>query len=200
MYEVFNNDSLIIINEKDIIDLSVDERYYVCDFTELKNVVSRYFESGAEKDILLFGYESVDLFEDFKRQFVYLEAAGGIVTNSLNEVLCIKRLGCWDFPKGKIEEGETSEYAALREVEEETGVNNLTILRQLNPTFHIYNFKGSRVLKKTFWYEMKTDFSGILIPQFEEDIVLAQWHKKNNIAVLLENSYRSLQEGFKDFF
>jgi 8-oxo-dGTP pyrophosphatase MutT (NUDIX family) len=49
-------------------------------------------------------------------------AAGGVVTLD-GKVLVVRRLryGDWSLPKGKLEEGETFEEAALREVLEETG-------------------------------------------------------------------------------
>jgi len=49
--------------------------------------------------------------------------AGGLVFNSAGEVLLIRdRRGFWVFPKGHLEEGESFEAAARREVREETGV------------------------------------------------------------------------------
>jgi 8-oxo-dGTP pyrophosphatase MutT (NUDIX family) len=57
-----------------------------------------------------------------------IRAAGGIVTRFIAggrvEVACIFResRGDWTFPKGKLDEGETFEQAALREVHEETGM------------------------------------------------------------------------------
>jgi 8-oxo-dGTP pyrophosphatase MutT (NUDIX family) len=57
-----------------------------------------------------------------------IRAAGGIVTRFVAhqrvEVACIYResRGDWTFPKGKLDPGETFEQAALREVEEETGM------------------------------------------------------------------------------
>ena len=57
-----------------------------------------------------------------KRHTVYVRAAGGIVTAPDGTMLLIQRNGRWDLAKGKVESGETLLQAALREVEEETGV------------------------------------------------------------------------------
>lgn len=200
MYEVFNNDSLIILNEIEISKYSNIKSFEVHNLQELKEFVIPILEKNKCEDVVFFGYDTNKMFFDFCSLFYYLEAAGGIVHNTKNEILCIKRLGYWDFPKGKIEKNESPENAAVREVEEETAVNELEIVKELKPSFHIYNFKNKTILKKTFWYEMKTNFSGVLIPQTDEDIVSAQWHKRKNISILLENSYRSLREGFMDFF
>jgi 8-oxo-dGTP pyrophosphatase MutT (NUDIX family) len=57
-----------------------------------------------------------------------VEAAGGVVTRPTIdgdvEVLVVHRPkhGDWSLPKGKLEHGESFEHAAVREVEEETGV------------------------------------------------------------------------------
>jgi 8-oxo-dGTP diphosphatase len=62
---------------------------------------------------------------------VVVRAAGGVVTRATpdgdREVLLVHRprYGDWTLPKGKLERGESHEDAALREVEEETGVRGV---------------------------------------------------------------------------
>mgnify|MGYP000882364210 FL=1 len=56
-----------------------------------------------------------------------VRAAGGVVVREADagpEVCVVHRprYGDWSFPKGKLDPGETSEDAALREVHEETGL------------------------------------------------------------------------------
>lgn len=52
-----------------------------------------------------------------------VQGAGGVLFNLEGKVLLIRdRLGYWCFPKGHLDEGESLEQAALREVEEETGI------------------------------------------------------------------------------
>ena len=56
-----------------------------------------------------------------------VEAAGGIVVRDgeAGTEVCVvhrPRYDDWSFPKGKLDPGETFEDAALREVEEETGL------------------------------------------------------------------------------
>jgi 8-oxo-dGTP diphosphatase len=51
------------------------------------------------------------------------EAAGGVVVrDGLVAVVHRPRYDDWSLPKGKLDPGETFEEAALREVEEETGL------------------------------------------------------------------------------
>jgi 8-oxo-dGTP diphosphatase len=53
-----------------------------------------------------------------------VRAAGGIVVDDAGRVLVVHRPhhGDWSLPKGKLEDGESWEEAAVREVEEETGL------------------------------------------------------------------------------
>lgn len=72
-----------------------------------------------------------------KRHTHYVRAAGGIVTAPDGTMLLILRNGRWDLAKGKVEAGETLLQAALREVEEETGIKP-----QLSPFTQLSPFQG----------------------------------------------------------
>ena len=61
-------------------------------------------------------------------------AAGGLVTNDKNELLTMFRRGKWDLPKGKLDEEETIEACALREVREETGIEPVSYTHLTLPT------------------------------------------------------------------
>src|SRR5438046_1555734 len=54
----------------------------------------------------------------FFKQFVLVQTGGGLVINEKDEVLMIFRRGKWDLPKGKIDQGESIEQCAVREVKE----------------------------------------------------------------------------------
>lgn len=127
-----------------------------------------------------------------------IEAAGGIVRHPSGKYLFIKRFGKWDLPKGKIEKGESPANAALREVSEECGIDNLKIVNELPSTFHTYKLEGNRVIKRTCWFAM--DYSGDLstIPQTEEGISEATWLVPSQFDVVLENTYRSISELIDD--
>ncbi|MEH6405454.1 MAG: NUDIX domain-containing protein [Sneathiella sp.] len=65
---------------------------------------------------------------------------GALIERSDNRILLVKRLrnpeaGCWGFPGGKVDFGETVEDAICREIKEELGVS-LT----LNGLAHLVNF------------------------------------------------------------
>lgn len=152
---------------------------------------------SAEKSALGEGVEIVSenptlLWKKFKKHFEFIEAAGGVVFNENKELLAIFRLGKWDLPKGKMEKGESREESAVREVEEECGISGLKIVRELTPIYHVYNMKGKRCLKVTYWYEMITNFKGVLKPQLEEDITEVKWISDKN--EILKNTYASIAE------
>jgi len=130
--------------------------------------------------------------ERFAQDFRIIHAAGGIVTDENDEVLMIFRYGCWDFPKGKVEEGEDWETAALREVEEETGLHDITLAEALPNTYHTYTLHDTPILKITHWYTMHAPQQS-LSPQTEEDISQAVWVPRTEVSARLELSYASLQ-------
>lgn len=127
----------------------------------------------------------------FAQDFRIIHAAGGIVTDENDEVLMIFRYGCWDFPKGKVEEGEDWETAALREVEEETGLHDITLAEALPNTYHTYTLHDIPILKITHWYAMHAPQQS-LTPQTEEDISQAVWVPCEDVAARLQQSYESL--------
>jgi len=139
-------------------------------------------------------------FERFARQYRLIHAAGGIVQNEDNEILMIFRLEKWDFPKGKVEEGESFDEAALREVEEETGLHDITLGKPLPSTFHTYDLHGEPILKETHWFHMQAPKQP-LTPQTVEDISQAVWVPIEEVSRKLEESYpslRALWEGVRD--
>ena len=90
------------------------------------------------------------------------------------EVLMIYRNGCWDLPKGKLEDGETPETGALREVREEVGIERLRLVAPFGTTVHGYARGGTYWVKTTFWYRMATEET-TFTPQAEEGIERVEW-------------------------
>ncbi len=90
--------------------------------------------------------------------------AGGIVFNG-DRVLVLKNLkGAWVFPKGHVELGESHEQAALREVQEESGLHARIIGRAGMSSFHFYSYMDRAVHRKiVYWFEMETDDTGVVV-------------------------------------
>jgi 8-oxo-dGTP pyrophosphatase MutT (NUDIX family) len=123
-------------------------------------------------------------------------AAGGIVVNPNNEILWIFRRGFWDLPKGKLDQGETIENCALREVMEETGIKALHVKELIKATKHQYHdlYLNEPVEKTTYWYKMTTDLMQEGLPQIEEDIEAIIWVKQEALAPYLEQTYDTIKE------
>jgi 8-oxo-dGTP pyrophosphatase MutT (NUDIX family) len=135
-----------------------------------------------------------DAWDFFYSGFEIIEAAGGLVFNPQNEVLLIFRKGSWDLPKGKLDDGESLEACALREVQEETGVQPLTAEQFIGTTAHIYLLKDTWILKESYWYKMRTSFSAALVPQESEDISKAEWVGKDKISGYFPEMYPLIRE------
>src|SRR5215831_9033385 len=77
-----------------------------------------------------------ELRKAFWKKFILIKAGGGLVRNDKGEVLFMFRRNKWDLPKGKLDHGETLEACALREVQEETGLKELSLEKPLLVTWH----------------------------------------------------------------
>jgi 8-oxo-dGTP pyrophosphatase MutT (NUDIX family) len=135
-------------------------------------------------------------------ELTILQAGGGLVLNEQNELLMIFRRGSWDLPKGKLDPGETIEACALREVEEETGVGNLTLIDFLGLTKHQYfdPYLKEEVIKESHWYRMSVKGVPTLIPQAEEDITDIKWVPLAEVNELITHSFASIKEIIGLFF
>ena len=138
------------------------------------------------------------MIKKLKEKIPVSKAGGGLVYNKNNEVLFIFRNGKWDLPKGGTEKGEEIQFTALREVEEETGVNKLIIRDKLQKTYHIFKRNGKYKLKITHWFEMYSNFEGIPNPQLEEGIEKVAWLNPEQIKEALLNSYENIKLLFEE--
>ncbi len=171
-----------------------------CDkIKELKSELILFLTNKLKTDLCIYTGNVIEAINEIKTYFKYIEAAGGVVFNTKNEMLIIKRLGCYDLPKGKLEKRESAEEGALREVEEECGVSNLKIREKVEASYHIYSLKNRLVLKKTHWYLMDYAGNEKLIPQTEEDITEAFWADSTKKDMILSDTYYNLEYYFKNF-
>ena len=129
----------------------------------------------------------------FKKKYPEIIAAGGKVINNKSEILFIYRNKKWDLPKGKAEKNENIAQTAIREVEEETGIKNLSIIKPLDKTYHIFKRDGKNYLKSTYWFEMKSDFNGKFKPQKKEGITRVEWIGIENLSSILPKSYANIR-------
>ena len=191
MYKVFFNQKFILLTT-DIISPKEDSPFFYVKFTNKKFVV-QMLKSKKVKMLYLYHSKEDKLWYYFLNMFKLIEAAGGLVRNlKTNHFLFIFRNKKWDLPKGRINKNEEVQKAAIREVEEETGVENLSIIKPLNTTFHIFKRNRKHRLKKTFWYLMETDYIGELTPETKEGIEKAIWIEKKLIVSLKSEMYQNI--------
>lgn len=88
----------------------------------------------------------------------------------------------WSLPKGHIEEGETPEQAALREVAEETGIES-AIERSLG-VIDFWFMAGGKRIHKTVHHYLFRETGGLLAPQ-ESEVDEVGWFPLTEIVDLL---------------
>jgi len=148
---------------------------------------------------IILGKDLEKLKSVFFKHFVLIKAAGGVVRNKKGEILLIFRRGKWDLPKGKLDENETIEECAKREVQEETGLKELTITSPIEITYHTYVEFGKHILKESHWYGMKATGNEKLIPQTEEDITEITWVKKEDLKKYTSNTFPTIAALLEDY-
>ena len=199
MYKVFFNQKPIVLTTE-IISPKEDFPLFFVKFTNKKFIV-QVLKSKKVKMLYLYHSKEEKLLYYFFSMFKQIEAAGGLVKKSkTNRFLFIYRNKKWDLPKGRINKNEEIENAAIREVEEETGVKNLSIIKTLNTTYHIFKKNRKYRLKKTFWYLMNTDYNGKLTPETNEGIEEAIWIDKNLIDSLKGKMYQNINLVISNYF
>ncbi len=190
MYKVFIKDSSLTFYEH-----PTEDDMELTEYTgveQLRSVISMLENSEEIEHRNFLAKDLGQVWKDLTSYFKIIEAAGGVVKNSMDEILMIFRLGKWDLPKGKLEEGESVREGAKREVIEECGISALRVVRELPMTYHTYTVKEQPVLKRTYWFEMKTEHKAQLVPQIEEHIEKAQWVNPDFLDEYLGNTYASI--------
>lgn len=199
MYKVFFRDrTLYLGGDFDSLSRENGGLYYrFRNREELNEVVDAYFNMETIRNLSLIHTDLEQLKEAFRSCFRCMGAGGGVVRNRMDEFLVIKRKGIWDLPKGKLEKGEGFETAALREVEEETGLKGLELVRHVTTTFHTYELSGQKVLKETRWFEMLAPGKKDPVLQEEEGITGYRWVKPGRTGFIRKNSYLSILDVLK---
>ncbi|MCC6767533.1 MAG: NUDIX domain-containing protein [Bacteroidia bacterium] len=135
-----------------------------------------------------------------KQRFQFIRAAGGVVESSKGRILMIYRLDTWDLPKGKIDPGENEIQAAIREIEEETGIVTTQPVAAICRTWHIYKHNSSEILKETSWFHFKVASESSPIIQTEEHISHAGWYNLDQIKQeQMQNMYPSIRDVIQTF-
>ena len=183
------------LSDDSIMDISLSENF---NKHIIKEILDNFLENNASKNFRISFYDPSLLIEDIKKHFKYIEAAGGFIEKQ-GLFLFIFRNNIWDLPKGKLEKKEVKEEGAIRECEEECGIDGLKITGNLKPSYHVYFYKGGFALKKTHWFYMKTNSDKLLVPQLEENITEVKWFKKDEIDTIVSlNTYITIKDVIRE--
>jgi len=190
MYKVFVKDIPIILST----EKKIGKQYTAIPLklARFKKLVKKINE-GELLYVNLYHKNEEKLERFLRKKLPVVEAAGGLVYNNKKEILFIRRNSKWDLPKGRIEDGEGVKEAAIREVEEETGVEGLVVKKFITKTYHVFQRNGKFKLKITHWYEMYSNYTGPLIPQLEEGIKKVKWKNFEKSQKALRDSYENIK-------
>ncbi|MEM8523086.1 MAG: NUDIX domain-containing protein [Bacteroidota bacterium] len=178
----------LVSSEEDLVARYAGRSKFLLNYIDMLEKTQRY------QSVTIYAEDKKKLIRDFESLFNIIEAAGGLVFNNEGQVLVIYRRGFWDLPKGKLDKGEGKKEAAVREVQEETGLQNVDLQDFICETNHVYKDKKKRrCIKRTYWYKMKTSDEK-LMPQTEEDIEIAKWTKLNMFISKKPKIYKSILE------
>jgi 8-oxo-dGTP pyrophosphatase MutT (NUDIX family) len=175
-----------------------DDTVYMDEFSSpgIKTMIHEMKQEKVHAGI--FVHEDLEaLRKAFFKKFQIIPAAGGLVVNESGQWLFIYRRGKWDLPKGKLDKRESAEKAAVREVEEETGLHDVKLRHKIVDTYHTYDESGHHILKETAWYLMQVSGEQNLVPQTEEQITALEWADPNNLKKYLSNTYHAIEDVLK---
>ena len=193
-YKVFFNNNKLFIANKQLPEINFKAIFTNPNKEDIKDLIAMLLNSELANNYLIITDNLNKTWQEFKLFFEIRKAAGGLVENKKGERLFIKRKGFWDLPKGHLEKNEKNRGAAVREVQEECGINNVKIERKLVKTYHTYVLKKAIVLKPTKWYLMSYDGKSEPKPQTDEGITDVEWADKSREKEMKKNIFSSIIE------
>jgi 8-oxo-dGTP pyrophosphatase MutT (NUDIX family) len=123
-------------------------------------------------------------------------SAGGVLVRRLNGRWMVaairpggKKQGTWALPKGRIEEGDSGEATALREVAEETGARGRS-LGKLGDVRYWFNWEGERIFKVVSFFLVRYEGGRLddLTAEFRHEVAEARWLPLDDAPSLLAYS------------
>lgn len=200
MHKIYIEKRCIIICHPDELSLSDPNAilYNIGTNVDIPALVGLFEASESLAKVFIPTDDIEDTYRRICAEFVEVNAGGGLVSNRRGDFLLISRNGLWDLPKGHQDPGEDISMTALREVQEETGIDELMLNDLICITDHCYIREGKWHLKHTWWYDMLYTNPTDLTPQTEEDITKAAWVAKSSLTPFLLNTYPSIVEVFRE--
>jgi 8-oxo-dGTP pyrophosphatase MutT (NUDIX family) len=102
--------------------------------------------------------------------------------------------GHWDFVKGKIENNESLEQAAIRETKEETGITDIEFIKGFKEKIeYSFKFNGDIVQKEVIFFLAKTNTKQVMISDEHLDYVWLDFNNALN-KITYENAKNVLKK------
>ena len=190
MQKIFVGNKPIILTTE--VKKEINFKNFLIDSVGIEKILSTLKKDKFEA-IHLIGSDLDRMLKIFLKFLPNVIAGGGKVVNPSGQILFIFRNGKWDLPKGKSESRETIDQTALREVKEETGIKGLHITKPLEITYHIFKRNNKYHIKKTYWFEMFSDYKGDLKPQLSEGITKVKWIDPKKLKKVKKNIYANIE-------
>jgi len=194
MYKVhFENRFILISPEPDRLQkYGLFHKFY--DTKELYRIISEFQENPTVQAINIYGPNIKHIWKIFRIYFTEVGAAGGLVNHTSGRYLFIEKKGKLDLPKGHMEPGEEASVCAIREVQEECGIEGHKIVKPLLPSYHTYTWEGISYLKKTNWFLMEYNGEMVNEPQVKEGITRVEWLLPEEISKIKGSAWLSLMD------
>ncbi len=190
MYRIFKDDCTIFL--VDSLEHSKESGFFYWENQDRESINQLIIKYPA---YLYFYHKDLEeLFHQFQSKFISIIAAGGLVFNASRNLLVIYRNGKWDLPKGKVEEDEAIDLAAIREVQEECGLSHIEIQDFFGKTYHLYDLNTNSYFKTTHWFLMESIQAEELRPQLEEGIEEVKWISIDKLDFVFQNTFRNIKE------
>jgi 8-oxo-dGTP pyrophosphatase MutT (NUDIX family) len=194
MYKVFVNGKLIKLIADFSQYKSEDHALFLRFYSKeaLGYAVELLIKNKGLRELIVYHNDLEALWKNFQSLYQHVPAAGGVVKNKKGHLLFIFKRGTWDLPKGKVDGKESFEKAAIREVQEECGVNDIKKASERGVTYHLYKEGEITFLKETHWFDMDSSFDGDFKVDKKEGIEKAAWVKEKELPKVLSNTYNSI--------
>ena len=133
-----------------------------------------------------------------------MEKSCGVVLLNSNKVLLLQHpdtttSGHWDFPKGHVEKGEDELQTALRELKEETGIDNIKIVDDFNHHISYIFFRDNEtILKEVVFFLGITNQEKVSISSEHQNFVWLQYESAYE-RLTYDNAKKTLKKAF-DFY
>ena len=190
MQKIFVGNKPIILTTQ--VEKETDFKNLLIDSVSIEKILS-VLKKDKYKAVHLIGSDLDNMLKTFLKFLPNVIAGGGKVLDASERILFIFRNGKWDLPKGKAESNETIDKTALREVEEETGIKGLSITKPLEITYHIFKRNNQYQIKKTYWFEMFSEYDRDLKPQLNEGITKVKWIGPKKLKKVKKNIYANIE-------